>query len=372
MFHYFLDVCPRDWPVLVHTCRKWRHIVFASQGVLRLRLFCTHGTPVQKILECWPALPIVVQYGGLPALDLPTPEDEDNIMVALKQSSRVIPIILTITPSLLDKLSPIEGAFSGLEELVLLSQDGVPLTMPSVFRWGQRLRCLHSTGVAFPALLQLLSSSTNLIDLQLHEVFFPWQFSPEMLTKGLSQLGQLRSLSLRFGFTTFHQSFQPLYLESIFFPVLTRLNYQGSMEYLEDIVVTLDAPFLKDIEITFFDDPIVAQSEFCKFIDWIELYRSHCGTHILSSQPTISMSLTRPGAPTCPKLQVLCTPPRFLTSPIAQICLDFSPFLFNKEDDLRITTTRPSERVDSSYSRELRELLSKFTGKKLCPLDTNY
>ena len=211
--------------MLVHTCRKWRHIVFASQGVLRLRLFCTHGTPVQKILECWPALPIVVQYGGLPALDLPTPEDEDNIMVALKQSSRVISIILTITPSLLDKLSPIEVAFSGLEELVLLSQDGVPLTMPSVFRWGQRLRCLHSTGVAFPALLQLLSSSTNLIDLQLHEVFFPWQFSPEMLTKGLSQLGQLRSLSLRFGFTTFHQSFQPLYLESIFFPVLTRLNY---------------------------------------------------------------------------------------------------------------------------------------------------
>jgi hypothetical protein len=31
---------------------------------LRLRLFCTHGTPVLKTLDCWPTLPIVVQYGG--------------------------------------------------------------------------------------------------------------------------------------------------------------------------------------------------------------------------------------------------------------------------------------------------------------------
>jgi hypothetical protein len=69
---------------LVHICRKWRRIVFfASQRALRLRLFCTHGTPVLTTLDWWPALPIVVEYGGSPTLDPPAPEDEDNIVVAL-------------------------------------------------------------------------------------------------------------------------------------------------------------------------------------------------------------------------------------------------------------------------------------------------
>ena len=369
IFRYFLDVSPRDWPRLVHTCRKWRRIALASQGMLHLQLFCTHGTPVKKSLDCWPTLPIVVQYGGLPTLGAPTPEDEDNIMVALKQPDRVVSISLTITPSLLKKLLTIKGAFSELQGLVLCSRDCETPTMPSSFRWGQSLRRLHSTRVAFPALLQLLSSSTNIIDLQLHEVFFPWQFSPEMFTKTLSKLGQLRSLSLHFRSPTFHHFSLPRYLpvclESSFFPVLTRLNYQGSMEYLEDTVTSIDAPFLKDIEITFFDNLIVAHSKLSKFIDCIELYRSHFGAHILSSQPTISISITQPGSPTCLKLQVLCKPSCLQTSSMAQICL------FDDEDNLPITTTRPSGRMNISCSKEFLELLNKFTGKKLCQLDMN-
>ena len=369
IFRYFLDVSPRDWPRLVHTCRKWRRIALASQGMLHLQLFCTHGTPVKKSLDCWPTLPIVVQYGGLPTLGAPTPEDEDNIMVALKQPDRVVSISLTITPSLLKKLLTIKGAFSELQGLVLCSRDCETPTMPSSFRWGQSLRRLHSTRVAFPALLQLLSSSTNIIDLQLHEVFFPWQFSPEMFTKTLSKLGQLRSLSLHFRSPTFHHFSLPRYLpvclESSFFPVLTRLNYQGSMEYLEDTVTSIDAPFLKDIAITFFDNLIVAHSKLSKFIDCIELYRSHFGAHILSSQPTISISITQPGSPTCLKLQVLCKPSCLQTSSMAQICL------FDDEDNLPITTTRPSGRMNISCSKEFLELLNKFTGKKLCQLDMN-
>ena len=129
----------------------------ASQGALRLRLFCTHGTPVRKSLVYWPALPIVVEYGGLPALSPPTPEDEENIMVALKHTGRVISISLTITTSLLERLSTCKGTFSELQDLFLLSsQDGEPLIMPRTFRWGQRLRRFHSTRIAIPALLQPL------------------------------------------------------------------------------------------------------------------------------------------------------------------------------------------------------------------------
>ncbi|KAH9052268.1 hypothetical protein EDB87DRAFT_536172 [Lactarius vividus] len=146
IFRHYLDASPQYWPRLVHICRKWRHIVFASQQALHLRLFCTHGTPVLKTLGCWPALPLVVQYGG----DPPAPEDEDNVVAALKQSDRVSSISLTVTSSLLEKISTIERSFSELEVLVLVYRDNTQSALPSAssFRWGSRLRTLHLTSAS--------------------------------------------------------------------------------------------------------------------------------------------------------------------------------------------------------------------------------
>jgi hypothetical protein len=78
-------------------------------------------------------MPIVVQYGGLLALDPPTPEDEDDIVAALKQSDCVTSISLTVTGSLVEKLSAIDGPFSELEDLVLLSWNKVWSTFPDAF-----------------------------------------------------------------------------------------------------------------------------------------------------------------------------------------------------------------------------------------------
>lgn len=175
IFRYYLDASPRSWPRLVHICRKWRYIVFSSQQTLHLRLFCTHGTPVLKALDCWPALPIVVRYGGPPALDPPAPNDEDNVMAALKRSDRVSSISLTVTRSLLEKTFTIKETFSELEELFLLSRDNIQVTLPSAFLWGPRLRRLHLTGIGFPSL---------------------------SLTDTLSEMAQLQSLSLHFLPTT--------------------------------------------------------------------------------------------------------------------------------------------------------------------------
>ena len=150
IFRYCLDASPRFWPTLVHIYRKWRHIVFASQQALRLRLHCTHGTPVPKTLDCWPTLPIIVQYGAPPVPSLPATEDEDGIMAALMQSDRVSSISLIVTNSLLEKLPAIERPFSELEELVLLSQDNVSLTLPNSFRWGLRLRTCIRPELLFP------------------------------------------------------------------------------------------------------------------------------------------------------------------------------------------------------------------------------
>ena len=161
---YYLDSSPRHWPRLVHGCARWRGIVFASQRALRLRLLCTHRTPVLKTLNRWPSLPIIVKYGESPGLNS----------------------------------TPGEKHFSDLEDLVLSSRDSVRLTLPSTLWWGEGLRCLHLTKIAFPSLLQLLYSSRNLVDIHLHDVIYPWHFSLEALANALSGMGQLRSLSPHF------------------------------------------------------------------------------------------------------------------------------------------------------------------------------
>lgn len=53
-----------------------------------------------------------------PALD-----DEENIVAAQKQSDRVRSISLTVTSSLVGKLSAISEPFAELEEMTLLSRD---------------------------------------------------------------------------------------------------------------------------------------------------------------------------------------------------------------------------------------------------------
>ena len=362
----------------MHTCRKWRRIALASQGALRLRLFCTHGTPVQKTLHFWPALPIVVEYGGLPTLDPPVPEDEDNIIAALRQSDRVISISLTITNSLMEKLSAIEKPFSKLQDLVLRSRDGdlLPVTLPITFRFGQRLRRLHSTGIEFPALLQplYLSFSTNLIDLQLHDAFLPWEFSPVILKNVLSEITQLRSLSLHFRSSIDYRFPVTPYGERVVLPVLKRLIYRGSMAYLESIVVMIDSPFLEGIEITFDHDPFLTLPKFKMFIDEIEMDRStsHRGAHILSSEPTILMSLKMPEPLTHFRLQSSSKPSLMQISSVAQIGIDLSTLLFNDEVYTHASTTRRSGWMACSHSGELLEPLNLFTDEKSFHLDVNH
>ncbi|KAH9178377.1 hypothetical protein EDB89DRAFT_2239613 [Lactarius sanguifluus] len=369
IFRYYLHADPRFWLRLVHICRKWRRIVFASQWALHLRLFSTYGTPVLKTLECWPALPIVMQYGGSLALDPPAPEDEDNIMAALKQSDRVSSIRLTMTSSLLEKLSGIERPFSQLEEIVLLSRDSVWQTLPRAFRWGPRLRCLHSTRVAFPALLHLLYSSKNLVDLQLHEVINPLHLSPDAFTDALSGTPQLRSLSLHLLTTVNYVSLDllppPPPEERIVFPALTRLNFRGIAEYLEGLVARIDAPRLGDIEVTLFDRFVFDPSKLGEFIDRIEIQKSPLQADIVSSKRAISISITQPEAPTRLKLQVSCKPLTRQVSYMAQICNGLSTFLLGVEH-LCISATRPPRRQDRSGldEHEWAELIFPFRGAK--------
>ena len=364
IFRYYVDASPRSWPRLVHICRKWRRIVFTSQQALHLRLSCSSGKPVSKALDFWPPLPIVIEYGGSLALDPLSPVDELNIIAALKRSDRVSLISLTVTTSLLDKLYAVERPFMELEDLVLLSQDSVPLTLPSSFRWGSRLRRLHLTRITFPAHLPLLYSSRNLVDLKLHEALNPWYFPIEELTDALSRMAQLQSLSLQFPSTSDYVSLPPPPDRRVVLPALTRLDFQGIAEYLERLVHRLDTPRLENIQVTFLDIWFHDLSRLGEFIDRIGMHQSHHQAYILSSESAISISLTQQhGAPTCLELRLFSELLSEQLSVMSQIFLHLSPFLLSVED-LRISAARPSSQEDSLCSGRWQELITSFTGVK--------
>ena len=373
IFRYYLDAFARFWPKLVHVCRKWRQIVFASQRSLRLRLFCTHGTPVLKTLDCWPALPIALHYGGAQALDPPTPKDEDNIMAAMKYPDRVSSISLTVTNSLLEKLSVTERRFLELEDLVLLSQGSVRLTLPNAFRWGVRLRTLHLTGVAISlhltgsaisALPEILSPSTGLVDLQIHKI--PEYFSPEAFANALSGMTQLRTLSLHFLSLAPHLFTLDSRLRSrvrVVLPALARLEYRGTSMYLDSLVARVDAPRLGDVDITFFCHHKMGAWKLRRFINRIEMQKSHSRAEILSSEHAISISFTQPETPTRLKLQVPCKTLALQSSFMVPIFNSLSAFLLGVEH-LRIGSTLPSSRKNHNDHQQWLKLINPFRGTK--------
>ena len=363
VFHHLLAATPLIWPVLAWSCRRWRQIVFASPLGLNLRLHCTHGTPVLKSLDCWPALPIIVKYGGVPNLNPPAPGDYDNIIAALKQSGRVSSISLTVTSALLEKLSAISEPFSELEELVLLSQENMQQTFPSTFLWGPRLRTFHSTGIAFPSLPPLFLPCQDLVDIQLHEIPSSGYFSPEAFTNALSGTPQLRSLTLHLLSFPRRRSLLSLPLllgERIVLAALTRLKYRGTSKYLDSLVGRIDAPRLRDIEIRLFSQPTMDALQLGQFIQRTEIHTSLSRADIETSAHCISISFTKPDVSTEVsahlRLQISSKQLDWQLSCMAQICDRISPFLFHV-GDLRINAAQPPDEQDDVGGEQWLDLL---------------
>ena len=370
IFHYYLDATPQIWPTLAWVCQRWRQIIFESPLGLNLRLYCTYGTPVLKTLDFWPTFPIIVQYGGFPNLNSPAPEDDENIIAALKQSGRVSSISLTITSSLLEGLSAISEPFSELEELTLLSQDNMQPPLPNSFRWGPRLRTLHSIRISLPSFPQLLLPSQGLIDLQLHEIPIAGYFSPDEFANALSDMTQLETLSLHFLSLPprrIHVRLPPQSGERIVLPALARLKYRGSSKYLDSLVAWIDAPRLENIDVTFFSQPTIDASQLGRFIARIETQESLNEANVRTSANAISISFTKSSSQasgsTPLRLQISCKQLDWQLFAMAQVCVQFSPFL-HRVENIGINTTQSSSSQDDVDSEQWLELVRSFGGAR--------
>ena len=365
IFLQYLDATPRLWPILTHVCRRWQQVVLRSPLGLRLRIYCSYGTPVLKTLHCWPPLPLVINYGGYPMLKPPAPKDNVNIITALKQSNRVTLIHLTLTNSLLEKLSTISEPFAELEELVLLSQDKLQLTLPNAFGWGERVRTLHVTGIAIPTLPRLLSS-TYLVDVQLHEIPMAGYVSPQVFASALSGASHLGSLSLHFLSYPPRRNYvglPPPGGHRIVLPALTCFKYRGISKYLDSFVAIIDAPHLRDIDITFFSQPTMDASQLGQFIERIGMNAALSEAHIQTSIRAISISFKSSSPSARLQLQISCKQLDWQLSSIAQVCGQFSPFVSGVQR-LVFNTSELSSEQDDVDDEQLLQLIRSFGGAR--------
>jgi hypothetical protein len=173
------------WQSLVHTCRRWRSVVFESPRRLNLRLLCTNQTPMRDVLDVWPPLPLVITSS--------IREGVDNIITALERKDRVCGIqLFDVNGSPSEKLlAAMQEPFPLLRHLLLLSSfDETGPVLPDSFlgRSAPRLVLLQLSGVPFPGLPELLLSATHLFDLSLTNIPHSGYISSEVIVTALSTL----------------------------------------------------------------------------------------------------------------------------------------------------------------------------------------
>ena len=316
-------------------CRRWRSVVFGSPRRLDLQLCCTDRTRSRDLLDIWPVLPLIIKGSWYWFSE----GSVDNIVAVLKCSDRVRHIELhpeqLVNWGML--FAAMQQPFPELTRLDLQSH-GIDKTAvaPDSFLGGfaPRLRVIELRSIPFPGLPKLLLSATHLVHLRLLHIPHSGYFSPDAMVAALSNLTSLEYLSLYF---TSPESCPDL--ETRRLPPSTRFalhilkyfEFKGVFEYLEDLVTDIDAPQLKSLEITFFNDIVFDMPQMCQFISRTPL-SSATNAYITLENDTLRVSFESKSHYGKLKVSVLCEGLDWQISSLAQVCTSCLPFLSKLKD----------------------------------------
>jgi hypothetical protein len=266
-----------NWPKLVHVRRRWRFVIFGSPLRLKLQLFCTPKTPVRKLLDIWPTLPLVVKtdykWSG---------EDKfENVLDALEHRDRVQKIEIR-DPRTQDGfweriVTLMQEPFPELTFLLLSSSD--PLPLPNTFLNGSssHLQYLMLWKISFPSLPRFLLTTRDLTSLHLSDIPNSGYIPPETMATSLSVLPRLRHLTIEFQTPTPDPKRRnrplPPQTRSVL-PALTGLHFRGISEYLEVLAARIDAPILDNINIDFFNQPVFDIPQTIRFFGHLNSLRT--------------------------------------------------------------------------------------------------
>jgi hypothetical protein len=276
-----------EWHVLAHVCRKWRQVVFSCPYHLGLRLICTPMTPVRKMLDIWPpTLPIIVDNSALLLSQSDGDDEDDSLIAALERRDRVCLITIDhLTRLRLERLAAaMQEPFPALTHLHLGSNgEEAPAvaapTLPGTFMGGSapRLQRLALNGISFTALPNFLLSPENLTSIELRDIPSTGYVSPEAMVAFLSTLTRLGCLIIESksrsppADPTSRRAAPPT---RVVLPALIHFRFKGVSEYLEDMVVGIDAPLLRDLDVVFFYQLIFDIPRLALFIHRTETLKS--------------------------------------------------------------------------------------------------
>ena len=364
------------WCTLVHVCRRWRKIVFASPRRLNLRLVCTNRRPVRKMLDIWPTLPIVVQEGGLRRRPQPRVEDFDNIITALGRRDRVCQISLGIhSISHFHMCSTMmQESFPALTRLNIRSGIDSAMALPNSFLGGSapRLQSLILSCTSFPALPKLLSSPNDLVDLHLYNIPHSGYISPEAMATCLSSLTKLEFFNLHFNSPRScpHQSNGHLSsLTHVDLPALTHFSFRGIDKYIEDFVARINAPLLKYIRVWFSNQLLFDISQLAQFIVRGGNFKVHRHAAVVFDTDLAWVRFFRSQMRadfTAPMFCISSTQSEWQLSSLAEVCNSFSSHLrLSSLECLDILAfTEPEHWHDDMENIQWLELLQSFTAVK--------
>jgi hypothetical protein len=323
------------------------------------------------MLDIWPVLPIAIRHTALSRGD-----GEDNIFSALRHRDRVCRIeCLGISPSQLKRLAALEDPFPALTHLRLWGRYKDSPVIPDAFfgRFAPRLRKIKLYGISFPSLPNLLLSARDLVRLQLEDIPHSGYIPPQAMVNVLSALTSLERVHLAFRSPRSRpdQASQRAPLQTcIFLPALLTFRFKGVSEYLEVLLARINAPQLRQADITFFNQLAFDISQFPRFIVGTECFGVSNRAEIIINQ--LSVEITYINMKTVDytgfTLRISCRELDWQLSSLAQVC---SPFLtlfsttLERLDIREIQNWRPRGQGDSDMDdSQWLEVLRPFASVK--------
>ena len=318
------------------------------------------------MLDIWPPLPFYI-------LSFWSDANVDNIIALLEHKNRVCGIHISNISSLdFEKvLAVMQEPFPELTYLSLRLNEITMAVLIDSFLGGSapRLRELPLSGIPFPGLPKLLLSATHLTDLRLFDIPHSGYFLPEAMATALSTLISLEELRLGF------QS--PLSLPDrasrrlpppthVVLPVLTTFWFKGVSDYLDDLVVHIDAPLLKRLDIMFFNQILFDTPQLVQFISRTPALKAPKTARVMFLDDATRVELSS-GAFGYRDLSVgiLCQNSDWQVSALEQVCTSCLPPLSTLEDLYIYEDPFPhSEWQDNIENSLWLELFQPFTAVK--------
>jgi hypothetical protein len=268
--------------------------------------------------------------------------DYYDFEAAIVHYNRVCEIAIRPTSSQLQRLaSAMQDQFPALVHLMLHYFDYYSRPAPALPNGflggsGSRLRFLSLHSIPFPALPKLLLSAIDLVHLDLWNIPHSGYISPKAIVTGLAMLANLKSLTIGFESPLSRpdrERRRPRPPTHTILSALTRFEFHGVSEYLEDLVARIDAPLLNSISITLFHQLLFDIPQLAQFMRrttrFQELNEAHVdfdysSVHVGYFPPTRTLD-ERSG------LGISCKELDWKLSSLAQVLTPFFPSIYMVE-----------------------------------------